>query len=244
MSAKSFATGEMGIVVTDDRQIFERAVAFGHYERFGADITDPWLSQYAGLPMGGVKNRAHQLSSAVGRVQLKYYDGRIREIREAVDYFWSRLEGRKGLRPHRVRDELGDMAGWYIPHGHYSPEELGGLSVTKFAEAISREGFPCWTGGNIPLHRHPLFQTADVYGHGRPTRIANSSRDVREGDRSLPVTEGAAKRLCPVPYFKRFIKGEIEKYAEAYARVMDSFEELRKNDPGDPDLLGNWYFAR
>ena len=244
MSQKSFATGEMGIIVTDDKQVYERAVAFGHYERFDSSITDEWLSRYAGLPMGGVKNRAHQLSSAVGRVQLKYYDERIREIRAAIDYFWSRLDGRKGLRPHKINPDTGDMGGWYFPHGLYFPEELGGLSITTFAGAIGKENISCWTGGNTPLHKHPLFQTADIYGHGKPTRIANSPRDVREGDKSLPVTENISKHLCQIPYFKRLLKAEIDKYADAFIRVLDSYEDLLKIDKGNPDLLGNWYLAR
>ena len=33
MSGKSFAAGELGILVTDDRSLYERAMAFGHYER-------------------------------------------------------------------------------------------------------------------------------------------------------------------------------------------------------------------
>ena len=33
MSGKSFAAGEMGILVTDNTKIYERAMAFGHYER-------------------------------------------------------------------------------------------------------------------------------------------------------------------------------------------------------------------
>jgi len=33
MSEKGFAVGEGGILCTSDRRIFERAIAFGHYER-------------------------------------------------------------------------------------------------------------------------------------------------------------------------------------------------------------------
>ena len=33
MSGKSFAAGELGILVTNDTRIYERAMAFGHYER-------------------------------------------------------------------------------------------------------------------------------------------------------------------------------------------------------------------
>ena len=61
------------------------------------------------------------------------------------------------------------MAGWYEPHGHYVPEELGGLSLTRFAQAVRAEGSICNPGCNLPLHTHPLFNTADVYGHGKPS---------------------------------------------------------------------------
>ena len=34
MSGKSFAIGEAGILWTNDREFYERAVAFGSYDRF------------------------------------------------------------------------------------------------------------------------------------------------------------------------------------------------------------------
>ena len=88
MSGKSFPTGEGGMLLTDDCEIYERAVAFGHYRRFDESIESSNLAPYRYLPLGGYKYRMHQLSSAVGRVQLKYYDGRITEIRKAMNYFW------------------------------------------------------------------------------------------------------------------------------------------------------------
>ena len=74
MSGKSLAIGEAGMLVTNDLEIFERSEAFGHYERFEKNIFTEELKPYLGLPLGGFKFRMHQLSSAMGRVQLKYYD--------------------------------------------------------------------------------------------------------------------------------------------------------------------------
>ena len=54
MSGKSFATGEAGMVVTDDREIYERSIAYGHYERYTlANIETEDLKPYVGLPLGG-----------------------------------------------------------------------------------------------------------------------------------------------------------------------------------------------
>lgn len=246
MSGKSFAIGEAGMLVTDDLEIYERAIALGHYERFGDNIQTESLKPFAGLPMGGYKYRMHQLSSAVGRVQLKYYDARCEEIRKAMNYFWDLLEGVPGLRAHRPpKDSGSNMGGWYAPHGLYCPEELGGLSVTRFAEAVRAEGCPyCSPGCNSPLHLHPLFNTCDVYGHGKPTRIANSDRDLRQPPGSLPVSEGIGKRVYSIPWFKHYRPEIIEEYANAYRKVAENYRELLPGDKGDPPHLGAWHFFR
>lgn len=245
MSGKSFAIGEGGMLATDDREIYERALAFGHYERFDADhIQSDELRGLLGLPLGGYKYRMHQLSSAVGRVQLRSYDRQAAEIRQAMNYFWDLLDGVPGIRPHRPpKDSGSDMAGWYAPHGHYVPEELGGLSVTTFARAVRAEGSSCSAGANRPLHLHPLFQTADVYGHGRPTRIAHASREVREPPGALPVSEAMGARVFTIPWFKRYRPEVIEEHAAAFRKVAEGWRELLPLDRGNPPDLGRWHLT-
>ena len=246
MAGKSFAIGEGGIFVTNDREIYERAIAFGHYERYNAEIQTPYLQPSAGLPLGGMKFRMHQISSAVGRVQLKYYDQRIQEIDKAMNYFWDRLEGVPGLRAHRPPKGSGStMGGWYATRGLYVPEELGGLSVTRFCEAIRAEGVTMVSPGcNLPLHLHPLQHEVDVYGHGKPTIIANAARDLRQPKGSLPVSEGIARRVYSLPWFKHFRPEIIDQYVEAFRKVALRYEELLPGDKGDPERLGGWNFFR
>ncbi|MBO9609546.1 MAG: DegT/DnrJ/EryC1/StrS family aminotransferase [Paenibacillaceae bacterium] len=242
MSGKALAIGEAGMLATNDREIYERALAFGHYERYNGVIHTESLQPYAGLPLGGYKHRMHQMSAAMGRVQLRHYDERNAEIGRAMNYFWDLLEGVPGLAAHRPRPDSGSaMGGWYAAHGHYKPEELGGLSVTRFTEAVRAEGVAdCQPGCNMPLHKHPLFQEADVYGHGKPTRIANASRDVRTLDADLPVSVGIARRVYSIPWFKHFRKDQIEQYANAFRKAAENYEALLADDPGDPPVLGGW----
>ncbi|HHW09799.1 MAG TPA: DegT/DnrJ/EryC1/StrS family aminotransferase [Firmicutes bacterium] len=245
MSGKSFAIGEAGMLVTNDREIYERAVALGHYERYHeSEIETEYLKPYAGLPLGGYKNRIHQMSSAVGRVQLKYYDERCAEIRKAMNYFWDLLEGVPGLEAHRTppHDPNTNMAGWYAARGIYHPEELGGLSVGRFAAAVRAEGAPCGAGANKPLHLHPLFNTADVYGHGKPTRIANSDRDLRQPKGSLPVSENSPNTLYSIPWFKKFYPQIIEEYAMAFRKVAENYKDLLPGDKKDDSNLGGYHF--
>jgi len=245
MSGKSFATGEAGMLTTNDLVIYEKALASAHYERFDDRVTTPEINRYKGLPLLGMKGRVNQFSSAIGLVQIKYYDERIKEIRKAMNYFWDLLEGVPGLQAHRVDEKEGsNMAGWYAAAGLYKPEELGGLSVTRFCQAVNAEGVGCSPGVNNPLHTHSIFQTADLYNQGKPTRIANASRDVRKLDLELPQCKIANSRSYGIPWFKHYRPEIIQEYAEAYKKVALNYKELLKDDPGNSDDMGmgRWYF--
>ncbi len=242
MSGKSLVAGEAGMLTTDDLEIYERAVAWGFYRKFDETIQTDYLKPYAHLPLGGNKYRMHQMSAAVGRVQLKYYDERIAEIQKAMHYFWDLLEGVPGLRAHRTPKDSGStMAGWYAARGLYKSEELGGLSITRFTEAVRAEGVKtCHPGINPPLHLHPLFNTADIYGHGKPTRIANSARDLRQPPGSLPNSEKIGEITFGIPWFKHYRPDLIEEYADAFKKVAANYEQLLEQDEGNPPNIGHW----
>jgi dTDP-4-amino-4,6-dideoxygalactose transaminase len=232
MSGKSFACGEAGMLVTDDQEMYERAIAWGHYDRFNeSSIESNELKPFVRLPMGGVKGRVNQTSAAMGRVQLKYYDERCEEIRKAMNYFWDLLEGVPGIRAHRVDESEGsNMAGWYAAVGLFVPEELGGLSLFRFAAAVKAEGAPCSAGCNFPLHTHSLLQEADVYHEGGPTRSVHSKVDPRQGDESLPHTEAANSLCFGIPWLKKFRPEQIKEYAAAYRKVAENYQELLEDD--------------
>ncbi len=244
MSGKSLAAGEGGILTTNDRSIYERAIIFGHYERHSSEIALEELKIGAGLPWGGYKYRIHQLSSAVGRVQLKHYPERMREIDRAMNYFWDLLEGTAGIRAHRPLKDSGlTKGGWYSPVGLYISEELGGLSAERFCEAIRAEGVPsCSPGCNLPLHTHPLFSTIDVYHQGKPTRIANlaTAIDIRESPSDLPVSESINQKVFKIPWFKHYRPAIIEEHAQAFKKVVRHHDELLPGDEKTTESAGGW----
>ncbi|MDA0337969.1 MAG: DegT/DnrJ/EryC1/StrS family aminotransferase [bacterium] len=230
MSGKSLACGEGGFLLTDDTEIFERAAAFGHYERIGG-LETQGLSHLAGMPIGGYKYRMHQLSSAVGRVQLRGYDARVVEIQKAMNYFWDQLEGVPGIRPHRpAKDSGSTMGGWYAAKGLYVPEEMDNVPVARFCDAVNAEcegsGFQTRPGANILMHTHPMLNEYDVFGDGKPTRIAFSDRDLRQPEGSLPVTESLPGRCYGIPWFKHYRPAVIDQYAEAFRKVAQNPDQL------------------
>ncbi|MDD5727638.1 MAG: DegT/DnrJ/EryC1/StrS family aminotransferase [Victivallales bacterium] len=235
MGGKSFAIGEGGMVITNNRELYERCIAYGHYERtiatkYSSDsmtMADRELAKFAGLPLGGVKHRMNQTCSAMGRVQLKHYPARIAEIRKAMNYFWDRLEGFPGIRAHRPADGSDStMGGWYSPRGLYVKDELGGLSCADFCAAVSAEGVACVPGANAPLHLHPFFHDADIFNTGKPTVVAFGQRDVRQGRGALPVSESIGEIAFGVPWFKYYEKNIIDQYVGVFRKVIRNYKQL------------------
>ena len=101
--------------------------------------------------------------SILNLVQLKLYRKQFDEIGKAMNYFCDLLDEIPGIKPIRPEKNSGSVkGGWYYPLAHYNSEELGGLSLTRYSEAVNAEGSMCSAGGNKPLHMHPLFLEMDV----------------------------------------------------------------------------------
>ena len=237
MGGKSFSVGEGGMMLTNDRTLFERCAAFGFYERTSGsnywcagepDVTDPELLRFKGLPIGSFKHRLNQTCSAMGRVQLKHYPARIAEIQRAMNRFWDLLEGTPGIKPHRPAADSGStMGGWYSARGLYRAEELGGLPCAKFCEAVRVEGVSMTApGANFALHTHPVFHEADIFRQGQPTAIAFGQRDVRQSEGALPVAEGIFDTAFAIPWFKHDRPERIAQYAAAYGKVARQYSSI------------------
>ncbi len=227
MSGKALPAGEGGMLITNDETLWRKATAFGHYERTAEVLKGTEWERFAGLPMGGVKNRMHQCSAAVGRVQLKHYKARMAEIQKAMNCFWDLLEDVPGVHAHRPPKDSGStMGGWYAAHGIYPPEEIGGLPIETFVEAVNAEGVAMRAGANLLMHQHPLFNELDIYGHGKPTRLANATRDVLQPAGSLPRTEQIPTGCFSIPWFKHNRPEIIKEHAEAFRKVCTQADAL------------------
>ena len=71
-----------------------------------------------------------------------------------------------------------------------------------------------------------MLNTCDIYGHGKPTRIANSDRDVRQAPESLPVALNSYNLCFSIPWFKRCDKAIIQEQAAAFRKVAENAGQL------------------
>lgn len=242
MSEKSFSCGELGIMCTNNRKMYERAIAYAHYERNNANYVKETeeLKPYYNIPLGGMKGRANQICTAIGLVRLKDYDETIAEVRRAMNYFLDQMEGVPGFHPIRVDESTGsNMAGWYAAKAMYCAEELGGLPVSRYLEAVNAEiGQVTGSGGNYPLHTHALFRDMDLYNAGKPTRILFTERDVRELDEACKASEDIP--CISIPRFVKFMPEYIDQFVSAYKKVSAHYKELLE-EGNDGGVSGQWY---
>ena len=241
MSCKSFAIGEGGMLVTDDAEIYRRAIRLGHYDRIVDVCTDGEMEATKNIPFGGLKNRMHQVSAAIGLEQLKKHDGEIAEIDRAMKYFWEGISGIPGLRMVYPKESGSDKAGWYASRFLYDAEAFGGVSNVTFCDALNAEvggGFSF--GCNMPLHLSSVFFDVDVYGHGKATAKAFLPDGVepRSLTGDLPNAEKVNMRVLGEPWFKHDDHARIDPYIEAVRKVAAHFEELLPINDTTPIIGG------
>jgi len=225
MSGKPLATGEGGMLSTDDLAIFERAIMLGHYERHD-DVTDPALKRFAGPAWGGHKYRMHQMTSALGRVQLAHYDEYRLPGFEACQRLFSQLDDLPGVKHNwPLNDPDRSVATSYAQRLILQDEIIDRVPNTVIAQAICAEGVSCGAGGFFCHHLHPFWNECDVYGDGKPTRIA-FSRDVRQGPGDCPMAEQIVTRLIHVPRMVKYDEPYLDQLAAAYFKVLTNLDQL------------------
>lgn len=221
----AMSVGEGGVVVTSNREYYERLLICGHLNRRGVteEFTRPEYRQLGNTCLG-VKFRAHALGVGLGQEQVRKLDS-VNEKRRAVHQRLNRIaEEIPGLEPVRV---LGKAApgGFYGYRLLYRSEDLGGVPVEIYLQALQAEGARV-TACDFPLlHRLPLFAEGfDLYGGNRGP-LTGDYPGYREGD--LPVSEGAHRRALALPAFTEPKPGVLEQYMEAFRKVAANAGALR-----------------
>jgi len=221
----AMSVGEGGMVVTSNREYYERLLICGHLNRRGIaeELTRP---EYRGLRNTclGIKFRAHALGVGLGQEQLRKLDS-VNEKRRAVHQRLNQIaEEIPGLEPVMVLKKA-RPGGYFGYRLLYRAEDLDGLPVETYLAALQAEGMQVTACDYPLLHRLPLFAEGfDLYGGNRGP-LAGDYRGYREGD--LPVSEGVHRRVLALPALTEPKAGVLEQYMEAFRKVAASVGALR-----------------
>ena len=178
---KNMATGEGGMVITNDPDLAERArMIRNHGEAVVAGEARKYLTSTIGW-----NYRMTEIEAAIGIVQLGKLNRLNQGRRDLAAYLLDQLPRHAGLA---YPVEAAHVHHVYHVFGMTYDEAAVGLPRARFIEALVAEGIPVGPGYPRPLYHNPLFQERLAYGkQGCPF--------------TCHLYQGAAsyaKGLCPV----------------------------------------------
>jgi len=224
--SKLLPGGEGGILVTNEREYYERAVALGHYERISSFPDDSPYKKYALTGMG-YKHRIHPLAAAIAYSAFDNLEER-NEIRNSQALILE--DGLKDISciiPQKVYPGAKRQFAYHF--ATYDKSKLEGVLPTTFYKAVAKEGVQVGVCGYGRLHKAPLFVEAEPYGNGCPGKCSHISLDYDRKNITLPITEYLATNTFMIaPRFEKPCAELIKQYIVAYHKVVSNIEELKK----------------
>ena len=216
--SKPLIAGEGGMLVTNDREIYERACTLAHYERvFQLPDDSPYKPYTTSM---GFKHRVHPLGMAIASQEFGFLEER-NAVRKANGlYFDKGISDIKGLKP--VQTYEGASREYSYHYGRYDEEYMDGIATITFLQALKSEGISVGVCGYGFLHQAPFFLTKDFYSNSYPDKNPPMNEPV-----SLPKTEYLRNRsFLMAPRFEIECKDLLDQYIEAYHKVAANVGEL------------------
>ncbi|MGV8138895.1 MAG: DegT/DnrJ/EryC1/StrS family aminotransferase [Mangrovibacterium sp.] len=210
---------EGGMMVTNNREYYERAVALGHYERLPGLPEDSNYKKYQHTGFG-YKYRIHPLAAAIIRQQLKKHVQLNKQREENLKYLNQELDKIKGLETIKTPDYM--IRNFYCYRIKYEPEELGEIEIVKFIAALQAEGLEIGKERYVLMHQQPVFKENNAKCPWfRKMKVIPDPI-------SLPITEKLYERLLSLPTFPQASKKLVKQYIEGFKKVVENADELKR----------------
>lgn len=220
-SSKNMSSGEGGILVTNDKGLFEKAWSFHSFGRL------PGRAWYEHHSLSW-NHRMSAFQAAVLLGELERLEAQTR-LRHRQGAFLNRNLARiPGIQPQTDGDtHPGTRRAYHLYLFRVDPRTLG-ISRDTFLKALAGEGVAGMGGYPIPLQEQPMFRGRrfwhDQYPGGRPRRPG-------EPDYNRMATPHA-KALCAeavwLPHaFLLGSRAEMQGIVDAVARVAGNARHLR-----------------
>ena len=218
---KPLSGGEGGFVLTDDDEIFYQVLLHGHYNKRCRNEIPASHDLYPYTVTGmGLKFRIHPLAAAVALSQLTCLDEYLQGRRGIATRIREALNGLPGIIVSDVPD--GVAHSWYGLILRYQPDQLGGLPVERFYDALKAER--CLEldrpGSTCPLNLHPLFQA--------PTPLFPHRADMPTyAPGQFPKAEAFHRNTLKLPVWHREEDIPLAgAYTHAFTKVTSRYRDL------------------
>lgn len=158
---KTLTGGEGGFLLTDNEEIYYRALLLGHYNKRCIKEIPSFHSfhKYAVTGMG-LKFRIHPLAAAIAEEQFEHLDKIISERTNYANFMLKELSNLKGI--HLPYTTLSNKkSSWYGLIFILKASELNNVTPDAFYRMLQDEGCSELDrpSSTCPLNLHPLFQS-------------------------------------------------------------------------------------
>lgn len=162
-SSKNLTSGEGGIVVTDDEELYDMMNSLRNVGRVKGG---QWYEHHN----LGCNYRLTQLQAALLTTQLSRLEDQTQKRNENGLYLNSLLENIEGIKP-LTRGHGETLHTYHIYIFKYDKSHFGGLSKREFADMLAAEGVPSFMGYPEPLYKQPLFQEKNFMCYAIPEEV-------------------------------------------------------------------------
>jgi perosamine synthetase len=220
---KHIHTGEGGILVTNDDEIFERLQLIRNHAE--AVVGGKGVQNLSN--MIGHNFRLGEIECAIGLSQLKKLKGFVESRQKAAERLTSGLAGLKGLRTPVIKEG--------ITHAYYMFPmvldcDLLGINRNQIFTALEAEGVSGLAAGYTNVHLLPLYQKKIAYGSGGfPWTSDICKREVSYEKGICPVAEELHENsylgyeMC----LNELENNDVELIIAAFKKVWASLEDLK-----------------
>ncbi len=205
---KIITAGDAGCVVTDKREVYERALI---YHDGGASFR-PYAEDLSTPPFIGVQNRVGELIGAVLRAQLRRLDGILADLRRVKKQFSSILKENSSLQFIESNDPEGDCG---TTVGLRFPDET---TARTFAGAGGVNGnLPIDTGKHVYVNWEPILEKRGAHHPAlNPFNLPqNAGLNMEYSKDMCPQTLEILKTTVFIPMNPDWTPQELEARAEA-----------------------------
>ncbi|MFB6145477.1 MAG: DegT/DnrJ/EryC1/StrS family aminotransferase [Candidatus Nanohaloarchaea archaeon] len=226
-STKIVSGGELGILLTQDDEIYDRASVLGHFrKRADETVKSDFYQQFTDFGYGQ-NYRPHPLAVVMAREQFDNMDEWINSRKENLQHLTDGLEDVPGVKPP-VTDENVDRGAFYGYKPEFVPEDFDGeIDLETYIEALQAEGMKVKRPGSKPLHTLEFFQTYNdgLFGRNEVPEWWRENKNIyAEGD--FPGAESYFENRLSLPTFTLEDRDVVDEYINAFQKVYDNRGEL------------------
>ncbi len=213
--SKHMASGDGGIIVTNDDELARRARLFMDkgWPRGGGP------RQYGFL---GVNYRMNELTGAVACAQVRKVEGVVAKRREAAEAMTARLSKVPGIITPKVRENC--KHSWW-QYGFMIDESKFNCTSKEFAAAVGAEGIGIGYGYiGQPIYMCQILQDKATYGKSQcPFSCPHYGKELTYKEEDCPATLEILSKLLVGPVNECFTEDDINDIVNAITKVANAY---------------------